>query len=72
MLDAVVAVGYGTMRRSDVTGAVSSVSSEMLQKAPVATIDQALQGRVAGVTINSSSGSRTGGRSTRARYRNHR
>lgn len=56
MLDAVVAVGYGTMRRSDVTGAVSSVSSEMLQKAPVATIDQALQGRVAGVTINSSSG----------------
>ncbi len=56
MLDAVVAVGYGTMRRSDVTGAVSSVSSEMLQKAPVASIDQAMQGRVAGVTINSNSG----------------
>ena len=56
MLDAVVAVGYGTMKRSDVTGAVSSVSSDMLKKAPVATIDQAMQGRVAGVTVNSGSG----------------
>ena len=56
MLDEVVAVGYGTMKRSDLTGAVTSVSAEDLNKAPVAGLDQALQGRAAGVTVNSNSG----------------
>ncbi len=55
-LEAVVAVGYGTMKRSDVTGAVASVSAEDLKMAPVATVDQAMQGRIAGVTVNASSG----------------
>lgn len=55
-VDPVVAIGYGTARRSDITGAVSSVNSEDLQKSPLPTIDQALQGRVAGVTVNAQSG----------------
>lgn len=55
-LDAVVAIGYGTTKRSDVTGAVSSVTADELKVAPVATVDQAMQGRVAGVTINAQSG----------------
>ena len=56
MLEAVVAVGYGTMRKSDVTGAVSSISSELIKAAPVASVEQAMQGRVAGVTITTASG----------------
>ena len=56
MLDEVVAVGYGTMKKSDLTGAVTSVSADQLLKAPVAGLDQALQGRAAGVTVMSNSG----------------
>lgn len=56
MLEEVVAIGYGTMRKSDLTGAVVSVSAEDLNKAPVAGLDQALQGRAAGVTVTSNSG----------------
>lgn len=55
-LEEFVAVGYGTMRKSDVTGAISSVKGDQLQKTPAASVDQALQGRAAGVTVNSSSG----------------
>jgi len=56
MLDEVVAIGYGTMKKSDLTGAVGSVSGKDLRIAPVARVDQALQGRMAGVTVNSNSG----------------
>ncbi len=56
MLDEVVAVGYGTMKKSDLTGAVTSVSAEALAKAPVSGLDQALQGRAAGVTVTTNSG----------------
>ena len=56
MLDEVVAIGYGTMKRSDLTGAITSVSAEDLNKAPVAGLDQALQGRAAGVTVTTNSG----------------
>ena len=55
-LQEVVAIGYGTMKKSDLTGAVTSVSADQLLKAPVAGIDQALQGRAAGVTVTSNSG----------------
>lgn len=55
-LQEVVAVGYGTMKKSDLTGAVTSVSADQLLKAPVAGIDQALQGRAAGVTVTTGSG----------------
>ena len=56
MLDEVVAIGYGTMKKSDLTGAVSSIKADQLQKTPAAGLDQALQGRAAGVTVNANSG----------------
>ena len=58
-LDQIVVVGYGTQKRSSLTGAVSTVSSKTLNELPVASVDQALQGRVSGlqVTNNGSPGS---------------
>lgn len=56
MLDEVVAIGYGVMKKSDLTGSVSSVKADELQRTPAANLDQALQGLAAGVTVNSSSG----------------
>jgi len=56
MLEEVVAIGYGTMKKSDLTGSVVSVKSDALQKTPAAGMDQALQGRAAGVTVNTNSG----------------
>lgn len=55
-LDDVVVIGYGVQKKSDLTGAVSSVSGDDLRKLPVATVDQALQGQAAGVTITQRSG----------------
>ena len=55
-LDEVVVVGYGTVARKDLTGAVSSVKSEDIELAPVANFDQALAGRIAGVTVTSGEG----------------
>ncbi|HUM67178.1 MAG TPA: SusC/RagA family TonB-linked outer membrane protein, partial [Chitinophagaceae bacterium] len=57
-LDEVVVVGYGTQKRTLVTGAVSSVNSKTLNELPALNISQALQGRVAGlmVTNNGSPG----------------
>lgn len=55
-LDELVVIGYGTVRKSDLTGAVGSVKGEELKKAPVANISQALQGKVAGVTVTSNTG----------------
>lgn len=56
MLEEFVAVGYGVMKKSDLTGSVASVDPDELVKSPVATLDQALQGRAAGVTVTSGSG----------------
>lgn len=53
----VVVIGYGTTKKSDLTGAVSTVNSEDLNDRAVPSIDQALQGKVAGVDITSNSGS---------------
>lgn len=50
-MDEVVVVGYGTQRRALVTGAVASVSGKTISEIPVASVEQALQGRVAGVTV---------------------
>ncbi len=50
-LSEIVVIGYGTQKREDVTGAISSVSASTIEKVPVTTIDQALQGRAAGVQI---------------------
>ena len=51
-LQEVVAIGYGTMKRSDLTGAVSSVGSKEIASSGAATLEQALSGRTAGVVIN--------------------
>ena len=56
MLEEVVAIGYGTMKKSDLTGALSSVDPEDLKKSSATRLDQALQGRAAGVTVNANSG----------------
>lgn len=51
MLDEIVVVGYGVMRKRDLTGAVSSIDSKSMQDKPVANIGEALQGRASGVQI---------------------
>lgn len=56
MLEEVVAIGYGVMKKSDLTGSVASVKGDQLKKTPAAGLDQALQGVAAGVTVNASSG----------------
>jgi len=58
-LQEVVAIGYGTMRKTDVTSAVSSVKSENFVKGNVKDIGQLIQGKVAGLTIASVSGDPT-------------
>jgi TonB-dependent starch-binding outer membrane protein SusC len=50
-LEEVVAIGYGSVKKSDLTGSVGSVKVEDVMKNPVTSLDQALQGRVAGVQI---------------------
>jgi TonB-linked SusC/RagA family outer membrane protein len=54
-LQEVVVVGYGTQRKSDVTGSLSSVSAEQIQQVPTTNLTQALQGRAAGVDISGGS-----------------
>jgi TonB-dependent starch-binding outer membrane protein SusC len=55
-LDEVVIVGYGTQRKSVVTGAISKVTAGDLENQPVVRIEQSLQGRTSGLTISSTSG----------------
>lgn len=55
-VDEVVVTGYTSIRKSEVTGSSVQVGGEQLANMPVATIDQALQGKVSGVAISSSSG----------------
>ncbi len=50
-LDEVVVVGYGTVKKSDITGSLSSVTSEQIMSLPVQNLNQALQGRAAGVDV---------------------
>ncbi len=56
LLDEVVVIGYGTVKKSHLTGAVSSVSGKDLQANVARNASSALQGRVAGVTVSSQSG----------------
>lgn len=50
-LDEVVVIGYGTARKSDLTGAVSKVTSQSFENQPMVRVEDALQGRAAGVTV---------------------
>lgn len=62
-LEDVIVIGYGTQRKSDLTGSVGSVRAEQLMERPVASLNQGLSGRIAGVQVNNNSG-RPGGRTT--------
>ena len=55
-LDEVIAIGYGTMRKIDMTGSAASVQTKDMMKAPVKSFDEALAGRVAGVQVVSADG----------------
>jgi TonB-linked SusC/RagA family outer membrane protein len=55
-LDELVVVGYGTMKKSDLTGSVTSIDADNLKKTPASSLANALQGQAAGVTVNSLSG----------------
>jgi len=66
-MDKVIVIGYGSQRKSDVTGAVASVDFEKLKDQPINTINDAIKGRIAGVEVYSNSGSPGGSVSVRVR-----
>lgn len=70
MLNEVVVVGYGTMKRSDITGSTVSVTADDMKKSVATSLDQALQGRAAGVQVTQNSGTPGGGISVSIRGTN--
>ncbi len=66
-LSEIVVVGYGTQKRQDLTGAIASVNGEDLKKVFITTPDQAMQGRVAGVQVRTTSHEPGGGVSVQIR-----
>ncbi|MDR7130892.1 TonB-linked SusC/RagA family outer membrane protein [Algoriphagus sp. 4150] len=66
-LEEFVVVGYGIQRKSDLTGAISSVKSEDISRLPVSDVTQSLQGRVSGVQITQNSGAPGAGSTVRIR-----
>jgi TonB-linked SusC/RagA family outer membrane protein len=66
-LDDVVVIGYGTVRKRDLTGAVTSVKGEEVTKLPVTTITEALQGKIPGADISRANGYAGQGASIRIR-----
>ncbi len=67
LLDEVVVVGYGKQKKSDLTGSVATVSAEDITQVPVSRVDQALQGRAAGVQVTQTSGAPGAGTVIRVR-----
>jgi TonB-linked SusC/RagA family outer membrane protein len=66
-LDEVVVIGYGEIKRKDVTGSISSVAGEEIRKTNPVTFDQALQGKVPGLVVQQVSGQPGGGVSIQIR-----
>ncbi|WP_208734758.1 TonB-dependent receptor plug domain-containing protein, partial [Corallococcus praedator] len=62
-LNEIVVIGYGTARKSDLTGSVASIKSDQILERPAPSLNQALAGRMPGVQVNTNSG-RPGGRTT--------
>ncbi|AWW00739.1 SusC/RagA family protein [Arcticibacterium luteifluviistationis] len=60
LLEEVVVVGYGSQKKSDITGSVSSIKAEEIDAFPLANAEQALQGRAAGVVVQSNNGGEPG------------
>jgi TonB-linked SusC/RagA family outer membrane protein len=69
-MDELVVVGYGTTKRSDLTGAITTVSSKDFEKQPLNNVAQALQGRASGVQVTQTSGAPGGGFKIRIRGAN--
>src|SRR5690606_12753863 len=69
-LDEVIIVGYGTQRKSDLTGAVAVVGAKEITLRPVDRVEQGLQGRIAGVQVTSTTGAPAGGMRIRIRGSN--
>ncbi len=67
MLDEFIVVGYGIQRKVDLTGSVSSVEMDQIQTIPVPSLDQALQGKAAGVNVTQNTGAPGGGVAVRIR-----
>jgi len=67
MLDEMVVVGYGSAKKRDILGAVTSVKNEDINKLPLASVAQALQGRAAGVLVTQNTGAPGEGVSIRIR-----
>ncbi|MDF2514751.1 MAG: TonB-dependent receptor plug [Sphingobacterium sp.] len=61
IIDDVVVIGYGSRRKTDLTGAVGTVKGDVLQERPSSSLNQTLSGRISGVNVSSNSG-RPGGR----------
>ncbi|MGK7395559.1 MAG: SusC/RagA family TonB-linked outer membrane protein [Candidatus Cyclobacteriaceae bacterium M3_2C_046] len=66
-LQELVVVGYGTQKKSDISAAISSIDGEEIAKVPVTSFDNAIQGRIPGVVVNSNSGQPGGVNSVRIR-----
>lgn len=66
-LQEMVVIGYGSQEKRDVTGAISSITSESIKELPVASLDYAMQGRAAGVQVITNSGEPGGATSIRIR-----
>lgn len=69
-LEEVIVVGYGTVKKSDLTGSVSSIKGDAIREMPVTSVDQAIQSRAPGVQVTQSSGAPGGGISIRVRGAN--
>ena len=66
-LDEVVVIGYGTAKKKDLTGAVSQVTAKSFENQPLTRVDEALQGRAAGVTVAKANGAPGAGIKVRIR-----
>lgn len=69
-LDEVVIVGYGTVKKSDLTGSVSTIDGDSFKEIPVTSVDQAIQARAPGVQVTQTSAAPGGGVSVRIRGSN--
>src|SRR5688572_6653846 len=69
-LQEVVVVGYGTVKKSDLTGSVSSIKADAFKDMPLTSVDQALQARAPGVNVTQTSSAPGGGLSVRIRGAN--
>lgn len=67
LMDEVVVVGYGVMKRSDLTGSVSSIDEKAIKQGVNTSVEQAMQGRIAGVQVTQNSGAPGGGISVQIR-----